>query len=52
MNTDILPALAAVLDPLFLLSFGGSLAFLWGLWRVLTDDVDIRSTDGPGADQS
>ena len=50
MHPDILPALAAVLDPLFLLSFGGSLAFLWGLWRVLTDDVDIRGGERPGTD--
>lgn len=51
MDTEFLPALAAVLDPLFLLTLGGSLAFLWGLWRVLVDDVDIRGGERPETDR-
>ena len=33
----------AALDPLGIAFILGSLLFLWGLWKVITDDLDLDS---------
>lgn len=42
-------AFVTSIDPLALLFLGGSLLFLWGLVRVLIDDIDLRNDSGESA---
>ncbi|MBW3535628.1 MAG: hypothetical protein KY453_10520 [Gemmatimonadetes bacterium] len=47
METSLSRALAALLDPLALLTIAGSLAFLWGLWHLIFDNVHAGGEEGP-----